>query len=755
MVDQISVASELYSELSPYKFRHHISCLTKQDYLSPVKFHKSELGQRYWIDICNVYKNRGINANHLYEYFGAFIEHTGSEVRELLNNLIDVNDKFYRSVGFVVLDMHGKSYETWMESVSDETAYGDELVLYSLCKLYDCHAMVYCNGRNWSTIDPINPMETAELHEACSIQLVYLSPGIFGELKCCPFVTPSKEFRTAIEIKSPPQTDSTTTTPVNLSKGDGVNSVVTIKPCTDTCKEDKKDTANNQDSTEDVYRPIVEPITPEPPEPYQPIVEPISPVQHVSDVNTKTETGPNPVVEITNNVITTDPPTTTLPGSPPITPNCEIDRPNTDDVDTDEYEDSNGSQSIINGSNAPAEGELQVDNAHVTMTPTYTDIGSKVDNMNGDNRLPETDGIITNMDNTNKRVTNNDTTTDVNVDNTSLQLDMNSDNTKGSSDIGKNQEVVNGNNYNDVGQTLDTNGHNTVDTDSQTLQQNDISNDNNNHEDVTLETVKETECSDKNTSKLDSDTTINDNNPPLDSSSSSDEPGEGDEAEAPAKDSHREIQVYGSVKVHNQVLDLWSYEAETRKVVVSVPKMADIDVKRWTDPESLKPSWQDIDPYSSLEETFSDNDDKTDSDKPNYNMRERKPKFSSSHPQCNKKDINYSDLCDDNTDPPSPKRAKRCFNSLREPSASRIAAQSKITEQQLEHQATNQPEQSDKDETDVDSNSDEPTLLMLESDIKTQKSPNHMRKNCLNPNPNQGPDQLQNHLLNLSTSSLV
>ena len=165
-----------------------------------------------------------------------------------------------------------------------------------------------------------------------------------------------------------------------------------------------------------------------------------------------------------------------------------------------------------------------------------------------------------------------------------------------------------------------------------------------------------------------------------------------DEAEkSPTMDPHKEIRIYGSVKVHNQVLDLWLYEAETRKTYVSVPKMSDEDVKKWTDLESLKPSWQDLDPYSSLEEIFSDDDNKKpDIDTPSYNMRERKPINISSRPQRNRKDINYVDLCDDNTDPPSPKRAKRHFNSLREPSTSRIATQSKITEQNLECQATDQ-----------------------------------------------------------------
>ena len=65
-------------------------------------------------------------------------------------------------------------------------------------------------------------------------------------------------------------------------------------------------------------------------------------------------------------------------------------------------------------------------------------------------------------------------------------------------------------------------------------------------------------------------------------------------------------------------------------------------------------------------------------------MRERKPKNISSRPQRNRKDINYIDLCDDNTDPPPAQNVRnRQFNSLKERSASRIAAQSKITENKL------------------------------------------------------------------------
>ena len=96
--------------------------------------------------------------------------------------------------------------------------------------------------------------------------------------------------------------------------------------------------------------------------------------------------------------------------------------------------------------------------------------------------------------------------------------------------------------------------------------------------------------------------------------------------ETPLDNPHQETRVYGTVKVHNQILDLWLYEAETRKIYVSVPKLSDTDIHRWINPASAKPSWQDLDPYSSLKEIVSDDDNNTQSDTAMqlYHMREMK-----------------------------------------------------------------------------------------------------------------------------------
>ena len=548
--------------------------------------------------------------------------------------------------------MHATSYETWMESVGDETAYADELVLYSLCKLYDCHAMVYCNGHNWSTIDPTNPMDAAELHDACQIQLVYLSPGIFGELKQHPFVTPNREFRTAINIRTvqSAQSDNAIPPPVNLSKDDNVKPVTITQSSTGDTKNIK---------TEEVYKPIIEPITPEPPEPeppelYQPLVEPISPVQGPPDQE-NVPTTESPTVQSNSEVATpvmepivsephspyqpvveqispvqSDPNgegkivagetlpvqsvddvvTTTPPGSPPLMPGRDDRRQITDDVDTEEYEDSITDNNAINGDNIPLDND-----PFDTDMPVDNISGCNTEHMNGAN------------------------TTDVNVGNIPPQCLTSGDNETLNTNVDTNCDVTNGQNREVVvTQNGDTNGHNVLDIAS-TLK-----------EDTNMNSHNKSESTPSNSTE-----NRDDISPLPHPSNVSDVP-----QESPIKDPHREIRVYGTVKVHNQVLDLWLYKAETRKTYVSVPKMSDEDIQRWINPESVKPSWQDLDPYSSLEEIISDDNNKNQSDTDNqgYNMRERKPKNISSRPHCNRKEINYNDLCDDNTDPPSPKCLK-------------------------------------------------------------------------------------------------
>ena len=390
-------------------------------------------------------------------------------------------------------------------------------------------------------------------------------------MKLRPFAALKREFRTAnkINIAQSAQPDSGTPSPINLSKDDGVKPVVSTQLSTD-------DT--NDDETIEAYKPVVEPITPEPPEPeppepYQPLVEPISPVQsqteqdnvsmprmitdqpnidtgtHVENSNMSEPHSPyQPVIEPISPV-QCDPDgksntaagntslaqsddkvvTTTPPGSPPLTPGRDNERQNTDCVDTEEYEDSISDPDTINGDNIP------LDNEPVDTLKSANNLMSSVD------------------------------TTVVNIINVPTQCTTNGENESSHLNDDTSCDIMKGQNKDP---NIDTNGCNTLTAAFNSKDDTDMNSHNNN----------------ESTSLLSTENRVGINSSPPSSNVSN------ILDETSLDDSHREIRVCGTVKVHSQILDLWLYEAETQKTYVSVPKLSDKDIQRWINPASAKPS---------------------------------------------------------------------------------------------------------------------------------------------------------------------
>ena len=296
-------------------------------------------------------------------------------------------------------------------------------------------------------------------------------------------------------------------------------------------------------------------------------------------------------------------------------PSLEDEPQNTDCVDTEEYEDSISDPNTINGDNIPLDNEL-------------VDIPKPTKNL-----MSIDDTMIVNVGNVlTQGTTNGDNKTSYLNDITSCDV-MNGDNETLCLNGDTSCDNMNGQN---TDLNRDTNGHNTLKFVSDPNNDTDT-NSHNNNESTPLSSTENRDGISPSPPSSNVSNILDEDNP------------------------HRETRVYGTVKVHNQILDLWLYKAETRKIYVSVPKLSDKDIQRWINPASAKPSWQDLDPYSSLEEIVSDDDSNIQLDTANqlYNMRERKPKNIPSRPHRNRKEINYIDLCDDNTDPPSPKHPKQ------------------------------------------------------------------------------------------------
>ena len=83
--------------------------------------------------------------------------------------------------------MHGCTFQYWVIELQDPDNSPDELMLYCLSCTYNCHTLVVCKNRYWSTLEIKDAITEEELFNQCHIKLVYLGDGIFGELKRKPY----------------------------------------------------------------------------------------------------------------------------------------------------------------------------------------------------------------------------------------------------------------------------------------------------------------------------------------------------------------------------------------------------------------------------------------------------------------------------------------------------------------------------------------------------------------------------------------
>ena len=59
---------------------------------------------------------------------------------------------------------------------------GDEITLYVLSKMYQHHSIVFTSAKCWTTLETGSPTSEDDLFDLCDIRLLYIEPGVFGEL---------------------------------------------------------------------------------------------------------------------------------------------------------------------------------------------------------------------------------------------------------------------------------------------------------------------------------------------------------------------------------------------------------------------------------------------------------------------------------------------------------------------------------------------------------------------------------------------
>ena len=125
----------------PYKT--YVAKINERDSVTPDNFKNSRWANYFTIDSPNIVKNDRANPNHVFDTFGTFSGHSGTDVRVKLLENIASNMSFYEHRSVICLQMRSMNLETWVESIGNELVYCDELGLMGLCYMYNRHCGAY------------------------------------------------------------------------------------------------------------------------------------------------------------------------------------------------------------------------------------------------------------------------------------------------------------------------------------------------------------------------------------------------------------------------------------------------------------------------------------------------------------------------------------------------------------------------------------------------------------------------------------
>ena len=164
----------------PYK--RYVAKINECDAITPDNFKNSRWVNYFTVDSSNIVKNGRANPNHVFDTFGSFSGHTGTEVQVKLLENIASHMPFYERRSAVCLQMRSMSLETWVKTIANELVYCDKLGLMGLCYMYHRHCVVLTQNKLWSTVQADKPLNLLDLLNICSVRLIYLGNLHFGVL---------------------------------------------------------------------------------------------------------------------------------------------------------------------------------------------------------------------------------------------------------------------------------------------------------------------------------------------------------------------------------------------------------------------------------------------------------------------------------------------------------------------------------------------------------------------------------------------
>ena len=223
-----SIAAEMMALIEERKYKQIIPVLPKGVGLPEEVFPRTSLAKTFSLDTSRWIDGLYMNPSTSFELFGKFSGQTSLQVRKAMFKYLEIMKKHGAEQcktlmnTCIALHMQGFTACQWADAMLDRETPGNEIALYTLCRMYHRHCVVITSAKCWTTLDTETSLPEFVLYENCDIKLLYIEPGVFGELHLKPAMPPVPsntfiaESVTAIVCRNAPST-SNELQPINLS----------------------------------------------------------------------------------------------------------------------------------------------------------------------------------------------------------------------------------------------------------------------------------------------------------------------------------------------------------------------------------------------------------------------------------------------------------------------------------------------------------------------------------------------------------
>ena len=147
-------------------------------------FENNSLSDQYYLDTTHcVTQYKRYNCRCLYDTFVEYCTLDGQSVKDALIKELNSKEEWYTRASSACLGMRGVSFKNQMTKLVKPRTWPNELVLYGLCILFRCNAVVFSCRRVWTTLEVMPEMNLGMIQEMCETTLLYLGNNLYATLR--------------------------------------------------------------------------------------------------------------------------------------------------------------------------------------------------------------------------------------------------------------------------------------------------------------------------------------------------------------------------------------------------------------------------------------------------------------------------------------------------------------------------------------------------------------------------------------------